>query len=71
MSGSINKCILVGDREMQALRDKIYDAVQGWAKDELAQLDVKRMALHALSLSILDIEDEGETCEDLDAFNRT
>jgi hypothetical protein len=64
--------------DMLALRDRIQDAVTKWAKGglvgrdwdcgDLSQLDVKRMALHALSLSIFDIEDEGETKEDIDAF---
>ena len=64
--------------DMQDLRDAIYDAVRKWARqtilpngwpvDDLSQLDVKRMALHALELSILDIQDVGETVEDIDGF---
>jgi hypothetical protein len=64
--------------DMQTLRDNIHDVVTKWAKGgpgdrcwdigDLSQLDVKRMALHALSLSILDIDDEGDTVEDLDGF---
>lgn len=47
--------------DMQDLRDVIYDAVEKWGNDELAQIDTKRMALHALKLSILDLSQEGET----------
>ena len=64
--------------DMQDLRDAIYDAVRKWARqeilpngwpvDDLSQLDVKRMALRALELSILDIQDVGETVEDIDGF---
>jgi hypothetical protein len=70
--------------DMQNLRDAIWDVVRKWARrrifgylpgypngyydDDLAELDVKRMALYALCLSILDIEDVGETVEDMDAF---
>jgi hypothetical protein len=56
------------EEDMQDLRDAVYDVVRKWGRDELAQIDAKRMALHALELSILDIEDEGETSADIDNF---
>lgn len=56
------------------LRDKIYDVIDEWADTkrggvrDLAQIDCKRMALHALTMSIAYIEDVGETSEDIRAF---
>jgi PAS domain-containing protein len=55
--------------DMQTLRDAISDVVLRWGRDELAQIDTKRMALDALMLAILDIEDEGETTADIDDFS--
>jgi PAS domain-containing protein len=54
--------------DMQTLRDAISGVVLRWGRDELAQIDTKRMALNALMLAILDIDHEGETNADIDDF---